>query len=31
MDIKFRIDAGAAGMITMIIDPDTGNGAGNEP
>jgi hypothetical protein len=31
MDIKFRIDAGAAGMVTMIIDPDTGNGAGNEP
>lgn len=31
MDIKFRIDAGAAGKITMIIDPDTGNGAGNEP
>ncbi|HEX8064345.1 MAG TPA: hypothetical protein VF535_14165 [Allosphingosinicella sp.] len=31
IDIKFRIDAGPAGMITMIIDPDTGNGAGNEP
>jgi hypothetical protein len=31
MDIKFRIDAGDAGTITMIIDPDTGNGAGNEP
>lgn len=31
MDIKFRISGGSAGMITMIIDPDTGNGQGNEP
>lgn len=30
MDIKFQIDAGD-GMVTMIIDPDTGNGTGNEP
>jgi hypothetical protein len=31
MDIKFRIDGGSAGTIIMIIDPDTGNGAGSEP
>lgn len=31
IDIKFRVPGGSAGMIMMIIDPDTGNGQGNEP
>jgi hypothetical protein len=31
MNIKFRVNAGTAGQVTMWIDPDTGNGAGNEP
>lgn len=31
IDIKFQIDGGDAGLITMVVDPDTGNGAGNEP
>jgi hypothetical protein len=30
MDIKFQINAGSQ-KVTMIIDPDTGNGTGNEP
>ena len=31
MDIKFQVNAGGAGWVTMIIDPDTGNGSGYEP
>ncbi|HEY5721911.1 MAG TPA: hypothetical protein VIT45_06280 [Allosphingosinicella sp.] len=31
MNIKFRVRAGSAGLITMLIDPDTGNGQGHEP
>ena len=31
MDIKFQIHAGSAGWVTMIVDPDTGNGTGYEP
>jgi hypothetical protein len=30
MDIKFQIKAGG-GWVTMVVDPDTGNGSGNEP
>lgn len=31
MNVHFTVAAGAAGRIAMIIDPDTGNGTGNEP
>jgi len=31
MDIRFQVNAGAAGPITILIDPDTGNGIGYEP
>ena len=31
LDILFGVDGGDAGQITLIIDPDTGNGSGYEP
>ena len=31
LDIYFQIDGGGAGQITMVVDPDTGNGLGYEP
>ena len=31
LDIYFQIDGGSAGTITMVVDPDTGNGVGYEP
>jgi len=31
MDIRFQVNAGPAGPITILIDPDTGNGLGYEP
>ena len=31
LDILFQVDAGSAGWITMVVDPDTGNGMGYQP
>lgn len=31
LNIHFKIPGGPAGLIPMVLDPDTGNGMGNEP
>jgi hypothetical protein len=31
MNIYFAVDAGPTGPVTLVVDPDTGNGTGNEP
>jgi len=31
LDIMFQVNSGSAGWITMVVDPDTGNGTGYQP